>query len=187
MTRGTSRDVIARAALESVGYQTRDLVEAMTADAGATIGVIRVDGGMAASDWTMQFVSDMLGVPVDRPANLEFDRARRGLRRRLAGRRHARPGVVRRAAPPRPGLHARPWTRRPARRSTGVGGRRCGGRCEGAASGEIAAWRKRRLGRNPETMRSLHGLRVDAPPQFPGAEQGHFRAGTWRIIRGNRE
>ena len=71
MTRGTSRDVIARAALESVGYQTRDLVEAMTADAGATIGVIRVDGGMAASDWTMQFVSDMLGVPVDRPANLE--------------------------------------------------------------------------------------------------------------------
>jgi glycerol kinase len=71
MTRGTSRDVIARAALESVGYQTRDLVEAMTADAGATIGVIRVDGGMAASDWTMQFVSDMLGVPVDRLANLE--------------------------------------------------------------------------------------------------------------------
>ena len=71
MTRGTSRDVIARAALESVGYQTRDLVEAMTADAGATIGVIRVDGGMAASDWTMQFVSDMLGVEVDRPANLE--------------------------------------------------------------------------------------------------------------------
>ncbi len=71
MTRGTSRDVIARAALESVGYQTRDLVEAMTADAGAKIGVIRVDGGMAASDWTMQFVSDMLGVAVDRPANLE--------------------------------------------------------------------------------------------------------------------
>jgi glycerol kinase len=71
MTRGTSRDVIARAALESVGYQTRDLVEAMTADAGGAIGVIRVDGGMAASDWTMQFVSDMLGVEVDRPANLE--------------------------------------------------------------------------------------------------------------------
>jgi glycerol kinase len=71
LTRGTSRDVIARAALESVGYQTRDLVEAMAGDAGGKIGVIRVDGGMAASDWTMQFVSDMLGVPVDRPANLE--------------------------------------------------------------------------------------------------------------------
>jgi glycerol kinase len=71
MTRGTSRDAIARAALESVGYQTRDLVEAMAVDAGGAIGVIRVDGGMAASDWTMQFVSDALGVPVDRPAYLE--------------------------------------------------------------------------------------------------------------------
>jgi glycerol kinase len=71
LTRGASGDVIARAALESVGYQTRDLVEAMAADAGGAIGVIRVDGGMAASDWTMQFVSDALGVPVDRPAYLE--------------------------------------------------------------------------------------------------------------------
>ena len=71
VTRGTSAEAIVRAALESVGYQTRDLIEAMTADAGAATGVIRVDGGMAASDWTMQFVSDMLAVPVDRPANLE--------------------------------------------------------------------------------------------------------------------
>jgi glycerol kinase len=71
LTRGTSRDVIARAALECVGYQTRDLIEAMAADAGQAIGLIRVDGGMAASDWTMQFVADMAGVPVDRPANLE--------------------------------------------------------------------------------------------------------------------
>jgi glycerol kinase len=71
VTRGTSGDVIARASLESVGYQTRDLVEAMTADSGAATGIIRVDGGMAASDFTMQFVSDMLGVPADRPANLE--------------------------------------------------------------------------------------------------------------------
>ena len=43
----------------------------MSADAGQAIGVIRVDGGMAASDWTMQFVADMARVPVDRPANLE--------------------------------------------------------------------------------------------------------------------
>jgi glycerol kinase len=71
VTRGTTRDAIARATLESVGYQTRDLVEAMTANAGRAIEVIRADGGMAASDWTMQFVSDMLGVPVDRPADLE--------------------------------------------------------------------------------------------------------------------
>ena len=71
VTRGTTRDEIARAALESVGYQTRDLIEAMTADAGGAIEAIRVDGGMAASDWTMQFLADMLGVPVDRPADLE--------------------------------------------------------------------------------------------------------------------
>jgi glycerol kinase len=71
LTRGTSRDVIARAALESVGYQTRDLALAMSADGAQAIGLIRVDGGMAASDWTMQFVADMAGVPVDRPANLE--------------------------------------------------------------------------------------------------------------------
>jgi glycerol kinase len=67
LTRGATRKEIARAALESVGHQTRDLIEAMRADAGAGGGVIRVDGGMAASDWTMQFLADMLAAPVDRP------------------------------------------------------------------------------------------------------------------------
>ena len=71
VTRGTTRKEIARAALESVGYQTRDLVEAMRSDAGGAIDVIRVDGGMAASDWTMQFLADILDVPVDRPKGLE--------------------------------------------------------------------------------------------------------------------
>ncbi|MCK8787509.1 glycerol kinase GlpK [Roseomonas sp. NAR14] len=68
LTRGTTRRELARAALESVGYQTRDLLEAMRADAGLAEGtVIRVDGGMTASDWSMQFLADMLGAPVDRP------------------------------------------------------------------------------------------------------------------------
>ncbi len=71
VTRGATRKEIARAALESVGYQTRDLVEAMKADTGGAIDVIRVDGGMAASDWTMQFLADILAIPVDRPADLE--------------------------------------------------------------------------------------------------------------------
>ncbi|HXZ18209.1 MAG TPA: FGGY-family carbohydrate kinase, partial [Roseiarcus sp.] len=71
VTRGATRKEIVRAALESVGYQTRDLVEAMQADAGRPIEVVRVDGGMAASDWTMQFLADALGVAVDRPADLE--------------------------------------------------------------------------------------------------------------------
>ena len=69
LTRGTGPAEIARAALEAVAFQTRDLIEAMEADWGATGGgrVLRVDGGMAASDWTMQFLSDLLGAPVDRP------------------------------------------------------------------------------------------------------------------------
>ena len=77
LTRGATRKELARAALESVGYQSRDLMAAMRADcdrAGGTtpIGaVVRVDGGMAASDWTMQFLADMLEAPVERPRNLE--------------------------------------------------------------------------------------------------------------------
>lgn len=72
LSRGTGRAEIARAALQSVGYQTRDLWEAMRADAGALdLGVLRVDGGMARSDWTMQFLADILGAPVDRPAVTE--------------------------------------------------------------------------------------------------------------------
>ena len=73
LTRNSGPNEFARAALESVGYQTRDLIEAMQAD-GAPKGdanVLRVDGGMAASDWTMQFLSDILGAAVDRPRVLE--------------------------------------------------------------------------------------------------------------------
>ncbi|HEY1299009.1 MAG TPA: glycerol kinase GlpK [Stellaceae bacterium] len=62
---------IARAALEAVGYQTRDLLEAMAADAGTEIIALRVDGGMAASDWTMQFLADILPAVVERPAVIE--------------------------------------------------------------------------------------------------------------------
>lgn len=69
LTRNSGPAEFARAALESVGYQTRDLLEAMHADwAGASDeGVLRVDGGMTANDWTMQFLADILGAPVDRP------------------------------------------------------------------------------------------------------------------------
>jgi glycerol kinase len=68
LTRNSGPAEMARAALESVGYQTRDLLDAMRADWGAApSGVLRVDGGMAASDWTMQFLADIIGAPVDRP------------------------------------------------------------------------------------------------------------------------
>jgi glycerol kinase len=72
LARNSGPNEFARAALESVGYQTRDLLEAMQADmGGAGEAVLRVDGGMTASDWTMQFLADILGAPVDRPQVLE--------------------------------------------------------------------------------------------------------------------
>jgi glycerol kinase len=72
LTRGSGPAEFARAALESVAYQTRDLWEAMRADwLGGGEAVLRVDGGMSASDWTMQCLADTLGAPVDRPKVLE--------------------------------------------------------------------------------------------------------------------
>ncbi len=72
MSRGTTRNELAQAVLESVAYQTRDLLDAMLEDAGSSKRIVlRVDGGMTASDWTMQFLADMIGVGVDRPHCLE--------------------------------------------------------------------------------------------------------------------
>lgn len=72
LTRNSGRAEFARAALESVAFQTRDLYEAMAADApGLGASILRVDGGMAASDWTMQAIADQLDAPVDRPAVTE--------------------------------------------------------------------------------------------------------------------
>ncbi|GAC1339696.1 MAG: glycerol kinase GlpK [Acetobacteraceae bacterium] len=68
LTRNTGPAELARAALQSVAFQTRDLVGAMQADwPAAPRTVLRVDGGMTASDWTMQAVADLLAAPVDRP------------------------------------------------------------------------------------------------------------------------
>jgi glycerol kinase len=68
LTRGTGPAEVARAALEAVCYQTRDLLEAMRGDWGSrTKSVLRVDGGMVASDWTMQRLADILDAPVERP------------------------------------------------------------------------------------------------------------------------
>ena len=72
LTRNSGPREFARAALESVGFQTRDLLEAMQADMGARgSATLRVDGGMSASNWTMQFLSDIIGAQVDRPKVLE--------------------------------------------------------------------------------------------------------------------
>ena len=71
ITRGTSRAHIARAALESIAYQSAELLEAMQKDAQQPLKELRVDGGAAANDLLMQFQADLLGVPVLRPKVLE--------------------------------------------------------------------------------------------------------------------
>ena len=70
LTRGSGREHIVTATLQSIACQTHDLVEAMTDD-GVRPSVIRVDGGMVANNWFLQFLADILDIPVERPQNVE--------------------------------------------------------------------------------------------------------------------
>jgi len=71
LSRGTSANNIIRATLESIAYQTKDVIEAMKADSGVDLQALRVDGGASANNFLMQFQADILGVKVERPAILE--------------------------------------------------------------------------------------------------------------------
>ncbi|MCX5763689.1 MAG: glycerol kinase [Gemmatimonadetes bacterium] len=71
LTRGTTREHLVRAALEAMCFGTADVLQAMRAASGAPLDVLRVDGGAAANAWLMQFQSDVLGVPVERPDIVE--------------------------------------------------------------------------------------------------------------------
>ncbi len=71
LTRGTTKAHLVRATLESLAYQTRDVLNAMEADAKLTLKTLRVDGGASNNNFLMQFQSDMLGVAVDRPKMTE--------------------------------------------------------------------------------------------------------------------
>jgi len=71
LTRDSGIAEVTRAALEAVGYQTRDLMRAMAADSGEAAHVLRIDGGMAANDWLMQFLADITGLAVERPTVTE--------------------------------------------------------------------------------------------------------------------
>ena len=71
LTRGVTAAHLARAALESIAYQSADVLDAMQKDAGITLNELRVDGGAAANDLMMQFQADVLGVPVVRPKVFE--------------------------------------------------------------------------------------------------------------------
>ncbi len=71
LTRGTGRAHLVRAALESIAYQTRDVVECVADDSGLALDALRVDGGASQNDFLMQFQADVLGVPVYRPPSVE--------------------------------------------------------------------------------------------------------------------
>jgi glycerol kinase len=71
ITRGTTHAHITRATLESIAYQTRDVMDAMAADSGIAPEVLRVDGGACENDFLMQFQADILGIAVERPPVLE--------------------------------------------------------------------------------------------------------------------
>jgi glycerol kinase len=71
LTRATGRAELVRATLESVCFQTRDLMEAMRADGASQLEALRVDGGMVANDWVLQRLADLLAVPVERPTVAE--------------------------------------------------------------------------------------------------------------------
>jgi len=82
LTRGTTRAHVARATLESMAFQSRDLVDAMARDAGASLRALQVDGGAVANEWLLQYQADLLGVPVRRPRVIETTALGAGL---LAG------------------------------------------------------------------------------------------------------
>jgi len=71
LTRATGREHLARAALEAMAYQTRDVVEAMQAEGRTRVRKLQADGGATANDWLMQFQADILGIPVERSAIAE--------------------------------------------------------------------------------------------------------------------
>jgi glycerol kinase len=71
LTRGVTRAHVARATLEALAYQTRDVVDTMAAESRRSLGGLRVDGGAAANDYLMQFQADILGTTVDRPRLIE--------------------------------------------------------------------------------------------------------------------
>ena len=161
---------IARATLEAVGYQTRDLIEAMAADAGIAIRPLRVDGGMAASDWTMQFLADILPARVERPASVETTAWGAAYVAGLSRGVYPEPAAMvarwrpeRRFTPQMPADRARGALRRlAARRRRRAGGgaavnllspparRARGGDCRGAAAAARPAHRAHRLARAGE-------------------------------------
>ena len=126
LTRATGPRELARAALEAVAFQTHDLLEAMRRDwpGGGGETVLRVDGGMVASDWTMQRLADILDAPVDRPVILETTALGAAWLAGRQRRRLARHGGFRRNLAARPPLRAGDGRAEPEQQSSRPGPRR---------------------------------------------------------------
>ena len=92
LTRFHTKAHVARAALDATAYATRELVEAMSADSGAQLTALRVDGGMTANDLLMQIQADVLGLPVVRPSVIETTALGAAYAARTRGRLLAFPG-----------------------------------------------------------------------------------------------
>ena len=123
LTRNTGPAELAHAALESVCYQTWDLREAMRADwpGEKAANVLRVDGGMTASDWTMQRLADLLDAPVDRPMIQETTALGAAYLAGLARRRLSRAEKIRRQLAARTPLQARHERRHARAQAEGLG------------------------------------------------------------------
>ena len=144
LTRNTGANELAKAALDSVCFQTWDLLHAMRGDwPAAAQTVVRVDGGMTASDWTMQRLADILDVPVDRPTILETTALGAAYLAGLQAGVLPAAGQVRSALGARSQVHARPRRGRARARAQPLARRRAahaltsamikGGRCDSAS------------------------------------------------------
>ena len=156
---------LARAVLEATGWQTREVVDAMNADSEVALRRLRVDGGMTANELLMQFLADVLDVPVVRPLGRRDGLPRRGVRGRAGGRLLAGPRGAARATgtPPRQWEPAMDPGRRA--RSTGTGG----GRSTAATTGCPP----------PPPSRPP----VAAPPPRESLQTGARVATNWRASR----
>ncbi len=121
LTRGTTRAHVARATLEAIAYQTRDVLDAMTAEAGRAPAELRVDGGATENDFLCQFQADVLGLPILRPRVRETTALGRGLPGGARDRPLARPGGAPGSLAARSAPSSRPCRPRGGRRSTPAG------------------------------------------------------------------
>jgi glycerol kinase len=94
LTRGTTKSHLVRATLESIAYQTKDVLTAMEQDSGIKLKALRVDGGASENNFLMQFQSDMLGVPVERPQVTETTALGAAYLAGLAVDFYKKPGIV---------------------------------------------------------------------------------------------